>query len=195
MIGLIFGETDFPKEILKKVRNKKRYLIIDLTKKKIYKNEKRSHSVAIGQFGKIIKLLKKNHCKEILFAGKVIRPNLSKLKLDFKGIYYFPRIIKSAKLGDAAILKEVINIFEKENIKTVSSLKFTPHLTLKTGIYTKLKPNNSDNKDIKVGLNILNKNNNYSFSQAVIIRDNKVLAIEGKDGTQKMLKKKNIKLI
>ncbi len=34
MIGLIFGETDFPKQILKKIKNKKRYLIIDLSKKK-----------------------------------------------------------------------------------------------------------------------------------------------------------------
>jgi len=35
MIGLIFGETKFPREILKKVKKKKvKYLIIDLTKKK-----------------------------------------------------------------------------------------------------------------------------------------------------------------
>ena len=33
MIGLIFGETSFPKEILKKIKKKKKkYLIIDLTK-------------------------------------------------------------------------------------------------------------------------------------------------------------------
>ena len=32
MIGLIFGETDFPKQILKKIRNKESYLIIDLSK-------------------------------------------------------------------------------------------------------------------------------------------------------------------
>ena len=35
MIGLIFGETNFPKEVPKKVKRlKKKYLIIDLTKKK-----------------------------------------------------------------------------------------------------------------------------------------------------------------
>ena len=32
MIGLIFGETHFPREILKKVKKRKvKYLIIDLT--------------------------------------------------------------------------------------------------------------------------------------------------------------------
>jgi len=38
MIGLIFGENNFPKEILKKI--KKKYLIIDLTKNKNFKKTK-----------------------------------------------------------------------------------------------------------------------------------------------------------
>ena len=56
MIGLIFGETNFPKEILKKIRSRKKYLIIDLTKSKTFKNDKNSYSVALGQFGKIIRI-------------------------------------------------------------------------------------------------------------------------------------------
>ena len=94
MIGLIFGETDFPKQILKKIKKKKKYLIVDLTKTKIFKKDKNSYSVSIGQFGKIINILKKNNCNKVLFAGKVDKPKFSKLKLDFKGIYYIPRIIK-----------------------------------------------------------------------------------------------------
>ena len=108
MIGLIFGETDFPKQILKKIKKKEKYLIVDLTKNKIFKKDKNSYSVSIGQFGKIINILKNNNCKKVLFAGKVKKPNFSKIKLDLKGIYYIPRIIKSSKLGDAAILKEII---------------------------------------------------------------------------------------
>ncbi|MFL2889381.1 MAG: UDP-2,3-diacylglucosamine diphosphatase LpxI domain-containing protein [Pelagibacteraceae bacterium] len=188
MIGLIFGETDFPKEILKKIRNKKKYLIIDLTKKKIFKNEKNSFSVSMGEFGKIIKILKRNNCKKILFAGSVIRPNFLKLKLDLKGLYYIPRIIKSSKIGDVAILKEVINIFKKEKIKTVSSLYFTPFLTLKKLTYTKTKPNYKDKLDIKKAISVLNKTNKYGYTQGVIVRNNKIVAIEGIKGTKKMLK-------
>ena len=36
------------------------------------------------------------------------KPNLSKLKLDLRGMYYIPRIINASKLGDAAIIKEII---------------------------------------------------------------------------------------
>ena len=189
MIGLIFGETDFPKQILKKIRNKEKYLIIDLTDNRDFKKDKNSHSASIGQFGKIINILKKNKCRKVLFAGKVKKPNFSKLKLDFKGVYYIPRIIKSSKLGDAAILKEIIKILNEEKICTVSSLIFTPELSLKKGNYSKTKPGIQDKKDISKAIKALKKINAYSFSQAAVSRNNKVIAIEGKDGTEKMLTK------
>ena len=189
MIGLIFGETDFPKQILKKVKSKKKYLIIDLTKNKTFKKDKNSYSVSLGQFGKIIRILKENKCRKVLFAGKVKKPKFSKLRLDFKGVYYMPRIIKSSKLGDAAILKEIINIFRKEKITTINSLAFNPELTLKKGNYSKIKPNREDKIDINKAIKTLNRLGKYTFSQGTVVRDKKVIAIEGKDGTQKMLKR------
>ena len=189
MIGLIFGETDFPKQILKKIKNKKKYLIIDLTKSKIFKKDRNSYSVSLGQFGKIIKILKKNNCKKVLFAGKVKKPKFSKLRLDLKGVYYISRIIRSSKLGDAAILKEIINIFKKERIKTISSLTFNPELTLKKGNFSKIKPNKEDNIDINKAIKTLNNLGKYTFSQGAIARNNKVIAVEGKGGTQKLLQK------
>ncbi len=190
MIGLIFGDTDFPKEILKKVKKKKtKYLIIDLSKSNNFKKNKHSHKVSIGQFGKIISIIKGNKCNKVLFAGNVNKPNLSKIKLDFKGIYYIPRIIKSYKLGDAAILKEIIKILKGERIGTISSLTFNPELALKKGNYSRIKPNNQDKIDIKKAIKILNSLGKYNFSQGVVVRNKKIVAIEGKAGTQKMLKK------
>ena len=190
MIGLIFGETNFPKEILKKIKKKnKKYLIIDLTKSKIFKKDKNFNSASIGQIGKIINILKVNNCRNVLFAGKVKKPNFLKLKLDLRGIYYLPRITKASKVGDAAILKEVINIFKQEKIKTINSLKYTPELSLTKGIYTKTKPNKNDKKDIKKALQTLNRINSYNFAQGTVVRNQKILLIEEKSGTQKMLKK------
>ena len=189
MIGLFFGDADFPHEILKKVKEKKiKYLIIDLTKAKKFKKNKNSNSVSIGQFGKIINILKKNNCKKVLFAGKVNKPNFSKLKLDLKGIFYLPRIIKASKIGDAAILKEIIKILLNNKIKTENSLKFNSELTVKKGIYSKIKPNNQDKLDIKIAIKTLNNLGHYSYSQGVVVRNKKIISIEGKDGTEKMLK-------
>ena len=189
MIGLIFGETDFTKYILKKIKKKHKYLIIDLTKKKAFKKYKNSYSVSIGQFGKILSILKSKNCKKVLFAGKVVKPNFKSLKLDLKGIFYIPKIIKSSKLGDAAILKQIINILKKEKIQTVSSNKYTPEISLPKGNYTLIKPNNFDKKDIRCGEKALKRSGNFSFTQGAICRNNKVVEFEGSGGTQKMIKK------
>ena len=194
MLGLIFGETNFPLEIQKKVKKKHlKYLIIDLTKKKKFKKDKHGYAVSIGQVGKIIKIFKKNKCKKVLFAGKVKKPNFSKLRLDFKGIYYIPRIVRSSKLGDAAILREIIKILKQERISTISSLTYNPELTLKKGTYSKVKPNKEDNLDIKKAISTLSKLGKYTFSQGTVVRNNKVVVIEGKGGTEGMLKRSKSK--
>ncbi len=189
MIGLIFGETDFPKYILNKIKKKYKYIIIDLTKKKFFKKDKNSYSFSIGQFGKILSILKSKNCKKVLFAGKVDKPNLKSLKLDLKGIYYMPKIIKSYKLGDAAILRQIIEILKTEKIQTVRSNKFTPELSLSKGNYTTIKPSISDIKDINCGEKALKKSGNFSFVQGAISRNNKIIALEGSGGTKKMISK------
>ena len=194
MIGLIFGDTDFPDKILKTIKKRKiKYLIIDLSKSKKFKKDSKSYIVSIGQFGKIINILKENSCKKVLFAGKVSKPNFSKLKLDIKGIYYIPRIIKASKLGDAAILKEIIKILAQNNIKTENSLKFNPELSLKKGNYSKIKPSSNDQLDIAKAIKTLNNLKQYSYSQGVVVRNKKVVSIEGKGGTKKMLQKSRSK--
>ena len=140
MLGLIFGETNFPLEILKNVKKKHiKYLIIDLTKKKNFKKD-------------------------------------------------IPRIVRSSKLGDAAILSEIIKILKHERISTISSLTYNPELTLKKGTYSKIKPNKDDNLDIKKAISTLGKLGKYTFSQGTVVRNNKVVVIEGKEGTERMLK-------
>ena len=188
MIGLFFGDLDFPIKILNKIKKyKKKYFIIDLSRSNKFKKDKNCYKVSIGQFGKIINILNKKKCKKVLFAGKVNKPKFSKLKLDLKGIYYIPRIIKSSKLGDAAILKEIIKILKEQKIKTINSLTFNPELTLKKGNYSKLKPNKNDKIDINKAIKTLNKLGKYNFSQGTVVRNNKIIAIEGRGGTEKML--------
>ena len=188
MIGLFLGDTDFSEAVLKKIKKlKKNYFIIDFSKNNKFKNNKNSHRISIGNFGKIISLIKEKKSKKVLFAGKISRPKFSTLRLDLKGVYYMPRIIRAAKLGDAAIIKVIIKILDNENIKVISSIFFNPELTLKSGNYTKLKPSISDNSSIKKGITYFNKLNSLDHIQAVIVKGNIILATEDRQGTKKML--------
>ena len=194
MIGLFLGDTDFSDAVLQKIKKlNKKYFIIDFSKNNKFKKNINSHRISIGKFGKIIRLIKQKKSKKVLFAGKIAKPKFSTLRLDLKGVYYMPSILKAAKLGDAAIIKAIIKILDNENIKVISSIFFNQELTIKSGNYTKLKPNMSDSNSIKKGISYFNKLNNLDHIQAVIVKDNTILAIEDRQGTKKMLSKLNKK--
>ena len=190
MIGLFLGDTDFPNLVLQKVKRlKKKYFIIDFSKKNKFAKEKNSYRISIGKFGKIISVIKKNKSNKVLFAGKIAKPKFSTLRLDFKGFYYMPSVIKAAKLGDAAIIKSIIKILNNENIKVISSIYFNPELAIKKGVYTKVKPTKLDNKSIDKGIKYLGKSNNLDHVQALIVKNEKILLKEDKKGTKKMMSK------
>ena len=188
MIGLFFGSTDFPKLILNKIKkNKKKYFIIDLTINNVFKKDKNTYFINIGQFGKILSIIKENKCNKVLFAGKINKPKISSLKLDFKGLFYIPRIIKASKLGDAAILKQLIKILAEHKIKVIKSNFFNPELTLPKGNYTKIKPSKKELIEINKGISSLNKLSAYNHTQALVVRNNSIIVKENSKGTKKML--------
>ncbi len=190
MIGLFLGDTDFSELVLNKIKRlKKKYFIIDFSKNNKFKKNKYSNRISIGKFGKILNLIKEKNSKKVLFAGKIAKPKFSSLKLDFKGIYYMPSVIKAAKKGDAAIIKSIINILNNEDIKVISSIYFNPELSLKLGNYTKLKPNKDDLVSIKKGIKYFNKLNDLDHVQALVVSNSKIIAKEEREGTKKMLSK------
>ena len=188
MIGLFLGSTKFPELIIRKFKkNKKKYFIVDLTKNNKFKKDKNSHYVSIGQFGKILKLIKIMKCNKVIFAGKIEKPKLSLLRLDFKGLYYLPRIIKAYKIGDASILKELVKILAEQRIKVISSITFNPELTLVKGSYSNLKPDKNDLTFITKGIKSLANVNAFNHVQALVIRNSKIIAKETSRGTKRML--------
>ena len=193
MIGLFLGDTDFSEVILKKIKKlNKEYFILDFSKNNKFRKDKNSHRISIGKFGEIIKLIKEKKSKKVLFAGKIAKPKFSSLKLDLKGIYYMPSVIRAAKIGDAAIIKTIIKILANEGIKVISSIFFNPELSLKKGNFSKIKPNKQDTLSIKKSQIYFNKINNLDHIQALVVKDGKIIAKEGREGTKKMLSKLKI---
>ena len=192
MIGLVLGETHVGNYIVRKLKIKKqKYIIIDISKKKIFKSDKNSFSLSIGQLGKAISLLKKNKCKKIIFAGRVKRPNFTKTRFDFKALYYLPQILRSSKKGDAYIIKEIIKIFQKEKFKIINQTFFNKELVLKKSCITKNKPDSINKKDIAIGRKVVKDLKNNNVGQAIVVRNANVIALENHLGTDLMLNRAN----
>jgi DUF1009 family protein len=100
-----------------------------------------------------------------------------------------PSVIRAAKIGDAAIIKAIIKILTNEGIKVISSIFFNPELSLTKGNFSKIKPNKQDVISIKKGQLYFNKINNLDHVQALVVKDGKIVAKEGREGTKKMLSK------
>ena len=76
MIGLVLGDTQLGSLIVKKLELlKKKFVIIDISKKKIFKKNKNFFPLSIGQLGKAISILKKYECKNSVgHTGGLQRP-------------------------------------------------------------------------------------------------------------------------
>jgi len=188
MIGLVLGDTQIGVLIINKLRSLKiNYTIIDISKKKIFKKNKNSHALSIGQLGKAIKILKRDNCKKVIFAGRVIRPSFVNTKFDLKALYYLPKIIKGSRKGDAYIIKEIIKIFNKEKLKVISQIYFNPELSLRNGTYTKQKVDLLSKKNIILGKRVISDLKDNNVGQAVVVSNNRIIAVEDQKGTDLML--------
>jgi len=190
MLGLVVGESNLPKFLINKLLKKNlEFIILDLTNKNIYKKHKNSYSLKITELGKAIFLLKKNNCKNIIFIGKVKRPEISLLKFDRKSLFYFPRLFTAFKKGDGNILKEIIKIFKEHKINVLNSMKFTPELIFNEKSINKVKINNTDKNSISKGVSVIKSLSKYDIGQSVVINNGYVLAIEGPEGTDETIKR------
>ena len=190
MLGLIVGESSLPRFVINKLLKKNvEFLILDLTKSNIYKKFKNSYSLKITELGKAMSILKKNNCKNIIFIGKVKRPEISLLKFDRKTLFYLPRLFSAFKNGDGNILNEVIKIFKENKIKVLNSMKFTPELIFRDGSINKVKINNTDKNSVTKGVSIIKSLSKFDIGQSVVINNGYVLAIEGPEGTDETIRR------
>ena len=189
MIAIITGEGNLPKIITKTFNKRKiNFCNINLTKKKII-NKKNVYNLNITEISKILNLLKKNKCNEVILAGKVSRPNINEFKLDYQTIKLLPKIIFNLKKGDSYLLDFVVNLFKKNNINVVSCLKYLPEITADRFICP-VKISNKEIADIKKGRMLLNYiNSKFDVGQSIVINNGFVVGIEAAEGTDLMLNK------
>jgi DUF1009 family protein len=57
---------------------------------------------------------------------------------------------------------------------------FSPELSLKSGNYSKIKPNLNDISSIKKGIKYFKSLNSLDHVQAIIVKDDRIIAKEGK---------------
>jgi DUF1009 family protein len=142
---------------------------------------------SVGEVGRAITLLKEAGCSEVTLAGRVTRPDFSRLKLDRLGAQYIGRILAAGLNGDDALLRAVIGIFEKEGLHVIGSGDVTRELLAPRGALGHLEPGPDDLRDIRHGMEVVNALGALDVGQAAVVCGGLVLAVEAAEGTDAML--------
>jgi DUF1009 family protein len=146
--------------------------------------------VPIANFALVAKTLKKLNVDRIILAGGVRnRPKVSDIRISFKMLFSFPKLLRDILSGgDDALLRTTINLFELHDVKVVGAQEIVPNLLATEGVFGEIKITELDQIDIEVASNAASQLGLDDKGQAAVSINGKVVATEGSDGTDAMLK-------
>ncbi|MBU1212031.1 MAG: UDP-2,3-diacylglucosamine diphosphatase LpxI [Alphaproteobacteria bacterium] len=141
-----------------------------------------------GQIGGIVASFKKAGCQQVAIAGSVSRPDLSTIKPDLGFFRAIPTVLQLIRAGgDDAILRGVIGFFEKRGLQIIGVSQVAPELLVGLGAFAGPQHQRVDMDDIGIGFEVLRVLAPFDVGQAVVVADGRVEAIEGAEGTDRML--------
>jgi DUF1009 family protein len=145
--------------------------------------------VALGQFGRAVRLARAAGCRDIAFIGSVLRPALWSLRLDFAAVRLLPRLIPLFRGGDDRLLAGIGRIFEEHGFRLVGAHEIAPEILVPEGALGRLRPSMRDLDDAARGLALIEAMGPYDVGQAVVVADGHVLAVEAAEGTDQILER------
>jgi DUF1009 family protein len=143
--------------------------------------------LSVGELGRLIQLMKKEGCEEMVFAGWLKRPDFGSLKLDLKGMQSLPRILAAAKKGDDALLRSVMDVFAEAGFRIIGADDVLDELRVTAGPLGSLKPGLEHWPDIKRATEVAKISGSLEIGQGAISCDGLILAVEAQEGTDRML--------
>jgi len=187
-LGIIAGGGDLPKAIAESAGKTREIFIVALKGSAGEWAENLPHVwVALGETGKALRALKQAGCSEVLLAGNVERPKFSEIRLDAKSMLHAPRVISAALKGDDALLRALVELFEREGFRAIGPPEAAPGLLLGAGPLGRLTPGPEHAGDIALGLKVVRALGALDVGQATVVCAGLTLAVEAAEGTDAML--------
>jgi DUF1009 family protein len=147
----------------------------------------RHHWIAIGQYGRLSRLMAREECRDVVFIGTLLRPPISRIRLDWKTLRVFPTILRAFRGGDDHLLSSIAGIFEADGFRLVGAHDVAPDILVREGNLGALGPSAADQEDIATGFRFLAATSAFDVGQAVVVANGHIVAVEAAEGTDLML--------
>lgn len=143
----------------------------------------------ISKIGATFAALQRNGCQDVVFAGKLARPDGGKVKLrpDWGGLVFLVRLFGTLERSDDRLHRTIAAMLAARGMTVVSPLMVAPSLTAAAGCLTRTTPTDAVRASFKTALRLAKEHGATKQGQAVVIEGTTVIAREARAGTDAML--------
>jgi len=188
-LGLIAGGGGLPREILNAL-DPQSVLVIRLKGFADDPFDDIGHvEHSVGEIGAITRSLKAAGCDAVCFAGYVTRPDFKALRVDGAGLKLLPRVLAAGRKGDDAILRVVVEAFEREGLTVVGADSLLTRNRLEAGRLGRVEPDANAQADADKAMHVAAEIGRLDIGQGAVVADGLVLAVEAQEGTNAMLER------
>ncbi len=145
------------------------------------------HWVALGQFGRLTRLLRAENCRDVVFIGALVRPALSEIRLDFGTLRVIPRIASALRGGDDHLLSGIARIIEDSGFRLLGIQDVAPDVLMPEGQLGRTAPDPQAEADIEKGLAALRAMGPFDIGQGLVVIDGHIVSVEDIEGTDGLL--------
>ncbi len=189
-VGIIIGNGKLPLYFIQEAKEKNLEIypigLFESVDEEIKKHE-RYTQFNIGEVGGIVKFLLTRDIKKIVLLGKVEKELLFKeMKLDKFGEELLKKL---PDRKDETLLFGVILFFKLNGIKVLPQNYLLKNMMFEKKNYTSVSPSREDLKTIKIGREAAKALSKVDAGQSVLCKDESVIALEGIEGTDKMIQR------
>lgn len=189
-IGIIAGGGSLPGEIARSVmsRGGSVYVVMIEDAAEPALKAYRHTIVNWAELGHAIKAFDRAGVNKIVMVGRFARPSWLTAKPDFGFLRALPSVVKLLRAGgDDAVLRGVLRLFEKRRFEVLGVADVAPELLATEGALTMARPDMTDAGDIATGFALIAALGRHDIGQAAVVTRGVVEAIEGAEGTDRML--------
>jgi DUF1009 family protein len=142
-----------------------------------------STTFGLGQLGRFLKEIKARGILDVVIIGAVVRPALADLAPDLGLIRHYFAI----KGGDDHLLVGLVRLLEGQGLRVRGPWEFASDLVAAEGMLTKARPGKQAMAEVRKGCALLEALSPFDMGQAVVVADSRIIAVEGIEGTDRML--------
>lgn len=188
-VGILAGGGELPFEVADGLAVRHRsYHIVGIDGYVGPEIDRHPHTrVGLGELGKLLRTFRAERCRDLVIIGSLVRPDLTRLRLDLGALWHAPAWLSLTRGGDDSLLRKVVRFFEQQGFRVLGAGDVVPSLLADEGVIAGKALSSMQVRSVAVGQRALLQLSRFDVGQAVVAAPEGIVAIEDGRGTARML--------